>query len=592
MLISINRINARIQNNPSFVVYAGDTITLALNLPAVYNGKKYNLICKKGDLIYGSTLSAEDIWVIKGSLALDNNGNSYIEITPNLSSLINEYFNVYSLELEIEGVKQVGSSYIASEGAIDTYSQFHFIPVNDLNTQNQLDKRLSYLSQLTPYTIGINGSGANLIIDPSASSHYSVLQAAFDQVSASSPNGAKVKIISPNLTFKINNEITIHPNLCIEGDLSSPFDGTYFTNTGGLKSVFILPNYANKKDYIFRQMNIKGKFTAGVDGYGALPAVIGITGGNVENILVEECFFQSCWNDVIFGLNSVGYNDTLGARNSRYIIMRNNISRGSLGGMQSYSIEKAQWLNNYFDDFGDDAVAINTGIDNGSGDHLVMGNTMFNGRPTNINGIKALGIAVKIDAGNTTERQGISNIICVSNTSKSNYHDYYTNNVTKVTIQNNDCHDTALTPVYSIGEIYNSTIKNNRFFNYQSEVVTVGGGLSNKNHSGILIAAGENIEISNNLFRGNNKILVNGLDTAEERGIIIQNNPSTFIIDSNKFFNVSGPNIYANCINLTLTNNKIYKSSNTSPNPIILYDITGTKTYYNNYVDNVKQNIV
>lgn len=341
-------------------------------------------------------------------------------------------------------------------------------------------------------TVGTSGSGATYECD--GTSDNLVIQEALDDLNTA--GGGLLTILAGE--YDIQDTITTYPNIIIEGEgAATVLDASNMAISGSThRFIFTSTGDTGKTDFVFRDLQFKCFFTAGTDTtYATLPATSGIRVANARRVLVDNCYFQDCWNATTIGQNPATGDDTLGPLNIKQVIFSNNQCNTVLGGLQGYSEDRVIWANNHFEDVGDDACAF-LGAENrdpASAKAVIVGNTFVNGRPINTNGVYGVGVFLKLDGGGHG-KENIVDITMVGNIVDGAYIGAWFANASKIEAVANNIMNSYLSGLYLSGGTEDINIGYNRLYNNNTS--------GNGTHAGILGVNTSQLSIENNSIIG------------------------------------------------------------------------------------------
>ena len=370
-------------------------------------------------------------------------------------------------------------------------------------------------------TVGLTDSGATYEVDGIADDVQ--IQEAIDYVNGL--GGGEVRILAG--TYDIDDTITTYSNIVISGEgAATLLDASAMPVGGSHKFVFSSTSASNKNDFVFRDIAIKCFFTAGTSGtYATFPASSGIRVANARRVLVQNCYFQDTWNATTIGQNPDTNDDSMGATNIKQVIFDGNQCNNVLGGLQGYSEDRVIWVNNHFEDVGDDACAFlgANNLDPSSVKGLIANNTFVNGRPVNSNGVDGVGIFLKVDGGGHGA-ENITDITCIGNVVDEAYIGIQFANGSRGIIMGNDVLNCYRSAIYISGGTREFIISNNNLYDNNTS--------GNSSQASIYTINTSDTKIDNNRIQGTS--------TGNKQGINIEGTMSNISVCNNQIKDCTG----------------------------------------------------
>lgn len=370
-------------------------------------------------------------------------------------------------------------------------------------TTNQFLRKNSSTDYDVSWANATGGGGVQISVGPANSgATYEctgtednlVIQEAIDAINTD--GGGKLQILAGE--YDIQDTIITYSNILHEGaGAATILNASNMAITGSThRFIFSSTADAGKHDFVFKDMQFKCFFTAGTGTtYATLPATSGIRVGNARRVLVDNCYFQDCWNATTIGQNPATGDDTLGPLNIKQVIFSNNNCNTVLGGLQGYSEDRVIWANNHFEDVGDDACAF-LGAENrdpASAKAVIVGNTFVNGRPLNTNAVNGVGVFLKLDGGGHGA-ENIVDITMVGNIVDGAYIGAWFANASKIDAVGNNIMNSYLSGFYLSGGTSDINISHNRLYNNNTS--------GNGTHAGILGVNTSQLSLENNQIIG------------------------------------------------------------------------------------------
>ena len=389
--------------------------------------------------------------------------------------------------------------------------------------------------------VTIGTSNADYITDGTADDVQ--FQAAFDAINTAGGGTLYIK----KGTYNLAAEVTVYGNTKVIGDEGAVINAVGVKPVSGLRYAFKTTNSAGKENITFQNVKIIGDYTDGtVSTFATTPAVGGILINNTSGVLIENCEFERCWNDVVTGISSTSYDATLAQDNTKKVLFMNNRSINTLGGFQCYSTTEVTWDGNFFENFGDDAIAYLT-INHTESKAIITNNHFKNGRPQNSNGVFGVGIGIKLDGSATPGN--ISDIIITNNTFESCHEGIWANTSINYLIKNNTFRNTRRNAIKLSDSANEGIVEGNILIANNTE--------NSASYAPVYINGSNNIKVINNYIEGGN--------LTNERAIRTGGTSSDIEIKGNTIRNSGGVLFdVAATTNLSITDNTITASSNTA----------------------------
>lgn len=389
-----------------------------------------------------------------------------------------------------------------------------------------IDQLKSYILGSIQYgaevSVGMTGSGATYECD--GSNDDIQIQAAYDYLNGT--GGGKIKALRG--TYDIVNQITVYPTVLLEGEgAATLFDGSSM-DVAPTENLYMFQSTsaADKSDFAFRDFAIKGFFTDGTGStYAVVPAVSGILVSNARRVLVQNVYFQDVWNATTIGRNPDTGDDSLGAGNIKQVIFDGNQCNNVLGGLQGYSQDRVIWVNNHFENVGDDAIAFLSANndDPGSFKAVISNNTFVEGRPQNSNGVYGVGVFLKLDGGGFGP-ENLVDITVTGNIIDKAYIGLWYANASNIVTNGNIIRDSYLSGIYESGGVAYSNTYGNRIINSNTA--------NNANHAGILHVSSTDSMVEHNQ--------IEGTASGFKQGIISQGSPVNVTYSYNQIKDATG----------------------------------------------------
>jgi hypothetical protein len=348
-------------------------------------------------------------------------------------------------------------------------------------------------------------------------------------------------------TYNFSSEVTIYGNTTVEGDEGAIINAAGAKPISGLRFAFKTNNTLGKENISFINLKIIGDYTDGTGStFAVYPAVGGILVNGTTGVLIRDCTFERCWNDVTTGISSTAYDASLTQDNTKKVWFINNRSMNTLGGMQCYSTTEVLWDGNYFENFGDDAIAFLT-INHTEAKAIIVNNTFKNGRPQNSNGVYGVGIGVKID-GSATPRN-LFDIVINNNNFESCHEGIWISNGVNYTISNNTFRNTYRIAVKLADKADEGEVSNN--------ILVANNTQNSDSNAPIYINGSTNIKVLDNIIKGANQ--------TNEKAIRVGGTSANIEIRRNTITNSGNVLFDCNAVtNLVVTDNLLTAASNTS----------------------------